>query len=65
MVDASDARRVELANTPASSRGHRLAELGIWYDAYDFFASLAERNPEVERLAVYRDRLAEVVGSAR
>ncbi|MBY0397036.1 MAG: DUF928 domain-containing protein, partial [Thermoleophilia bacterium] len=55
-----DARRATVSSADASSRGNRFAELGLWYDAFDFYASLAEAHPDVERLATYRDRLAEV-----
>lgn len=65
VIDAADARRVEVDEAPASARGHRLAQLGIWYDAYDFFASLAEANPQVEGLAAYRDRLVDLAGADR
>ncbi|MBK7950530.1 MAG: DUF928 domain-containing protein [Deltaproteobacteria bacterium] len=59
----SDARRETLSSADASVRGNRFAELGLWYDAFDFYASLAEAHPEVERIATYRDRLAEVTKS--
>lgn len=59
-----DARRATLSAAEASSRGNRSAELGLWYDAFDFYASLAAAHPEVERLATYRDRLAEVSKTA-
>lgn len=61
---SSDARRETLSSATASARGNKFAELGLWYDAFDFYASLAEAHPEVERLATYRDRLAEVVEQA-
>lgn len=61
---SSDARRETLSSALPSSRGNAFAELGIWYDAFDFYASLAAAHPEVERLATYRDRLADVVEQA-
>ena len=57
---ASDGRRQSVGAADASVRGNKFAELGLWYDAFDFYASLAEAHPEVERLATYRDRLVEV-----
>lgn len=59
----SDARRETVSGADASVRGNKFAELGLWYDAFDFYASLAEAHPEVERIATYRDRLAEVTKS--
>ena len=61
----SDARRQSVGAADAAVRGNKFAELGLWYDAFDFYASLAEAHPEVERLATYRDRLVEVARSAR
>lgn len=55
-----DARRQTVSGADASARGNKFAELGLWYDAFDFYASLAEAHPEVERLATYRDRLVDV-----
>ncbi len=57
---ASDGRRQSVGAADVSARGNKFAELGLWYDAFDFYASLAEAHPEVERLATYRDRLVEV-----
>ncbi len=65
VVDGGDERRSAVREATASARGHRLAELGIWYDAFDFFASLAEANPDAERVAAYRDRLAELARPGR
>jgi hypothetical protein len=61
---SSDARRETLSSALPSSRGNAFAELGIWYDAFDFYASLAAAHPEVERLATYRDQLSDVVEQA-
>lgn len=60
VAGASDARRQSVGAADAAVRGNKFAELGLWYDAFDFYASLAEAHPEVERLAAYRDRLVEV-----
>ena len=60
VAGASDARRQSVGVADAAVRGNKFAELGLWYDAFDFYASLAEAHPEVERLATYRDRLVEV-----
>lgn len=65
VAGASDARRGAVSGADASLRGNKLAELGLWYDAFDFYASLAAAHPEVERLAAYRDRLAEAAGRSR
>jgi len=59
VAGAGDARRQSVSDAAAPARGNKLAELGLWYDAYDFYASLAAAHPEVERLAAYRDRLVE------
>lgn len=60
VAGASDGRRQSVGTADASARGNKFAELGLWYDAFDFYASLAQAHPEVERLATYRDRLVEV-----
>jgi hypothetical protein len=60
VVGPDDDRRVAVAAVEDARRGHLLAELGIWYDAYDFFASLAEAHPEIEALERHRDRLQEL-----
>jgi len=59
----ADARRQTVSSAAAPARGNTLAELGLWYDAFDFYASLAAAHPEVERLAAYRDRLIEAARS--
>lgn len=65
VVGPSDERRETLAQTVASERGHTLARLGIWYDAYDFFATLSKAHPESSLLVRYRDRLGEHAGVRR
>lgn len=60
VAGSSDARRATITREDASARGNKFAELGLWYDAFDFYATLAEAHPEMERLAAYRDRLGEV-----
>lgn len=45
-VETSDVNRSALNAEAPAARGHALAKLGIWYDAFDFFASLAVQNPE-------------------
>jgi len=64
VAGASDARRASVGAADASARGNKFAELGLWYDAFDFYASLAEAHPEVAQLATYRDRLAEIAKQA-
>ncbi len=64
VAGATDGRRETVSSASASARGNKFAELGLWYDAFDFYASLAAAHPEVEQLATYRDRLAEVAKQA-
>jgi hypothetical protein len=59
VLAAEDDRRQAIARAAPHARGHTLAELGIWYDAFDFFAALARQNPDAEWLAEDRDRLVE------
>ena len=63
VVDDSDSRRAEVADTSAPMKGHMLAKLGIWYDAYDFFSVLALAHPEATAVARHRDRLMEIARS--
>ncbi|MAG33375.1 MAG: hypothetical protein CL908_21065, partial [Deltaproteobacteria bacterium] len=65
VIGDSDERRRGIEETAASARGHTLARLGIWYDAYDFFASLAAAHPQIEGLAAHRDRLVEMAAAGR
>jgi hypothetical protein len=60
VVSASDERRGEIQAVEAAQRGHLLAKLGIWYDAYDFFAALCEAHPEIDALVRHRERLMEL-----
>lgn len=64
VAGASDARRASVGAADASARGNKFAELGLWYDAYDFYASLAEAHPDIAQLATYRDQLAEIAKQA-
>lgn len=61
VLPKEDARRSELGTVSGSAKGHRLAELGIWYDAYDFFARLVREHPDQPGLQAYRDGLAQQV----
>ena len=54
-VDAEANAAIESAD-PAEL-GHALARQGYWYDAYDFFAALSERHPDVAALGNHRERL--------
>ena len=52
-----------IADTTApSARGHAYAEAGIWYDAFDAAARLAESNPEKPQLLEHRDSMARRAG---
>jgi len=57
VLPADDSRRAQLDALPAAERGHALSAAGIWYDAYDFFATLAQSHP-TSRAAAHRDALA-------
>lgn len=61
VLSASDDRRDEVAQAPSPMRGHRLAELGVWYDAYDFFSALAVEHPEISAIGRHRDQLTQTV----
>ena len=56
-VPAEDPRAAEVSEVAPAGRGHRFAELGLWYDAYDYFASLAKAHPERASLAERRDQV--------
>lgn len=58
VLPVDDPRRAAIEAAPPEERGHRLAEQGVFYDAYDFFARLARDHPESAARA-HRDRLAE------
>lgn len=64
VIPASDPRRAKASQATPSQRGHTLAELGLWYDAYDFFASLALAHAESGKIAEHRDHLANVADGA-
>jgi hypothetical protein len=63
VVEDSDARRGSVASADSASRGHSLAEQGIWYDAYDFFSTMADEHPEAPAISRHRDSLLEVARS--
>lgn len=65
VIPESDSRRAAAEQTIASERGHTLARLGLWYDAYNFFATLSLAHPDAEPLAQYRDRLVVLARSPR
>ncbi|MEZ4332720.1 MAG: DUF928 domain-containing protein [Myxococcota bacterium] len=45
----------------APALGRWLAERGLWYDAFDYYSTLAAAHPEVARIAADRDRLLAAV----
>jgi hypothetical protein len=63
VVEDADSRRNSVAEAGSPTRGHSLAEQGIWYDAYDFFSVLAVEHPESEAIGRHRDRLIEIARS--
>lgn len=65
VVPESDSRRDAIDEAADGERGHRLSESGIWYDAYDFFASLSLTHPEVASLDRYRRHMIELAKTAR
>jgi hypothetical protein len=62
VVDRDSPLREKAGDERDFTRGHRLASLGLWYDAFDFYATLAERHPSIQRLAQERDRLSVLAG---
>jgi hypothetical protein len=60
VIPESDSRRETAAKTPGSERGHTLARLGLWYDAFDFLATLSLAHPEIEQLVRYREQLVKL-----
>jgi len=60
VVSEADSRRIASRASAAAERGHVLAELGLWYDAYDFFAALSAAHPELASLARHRERMMEL-----
>lgn len=61
VLPESDSRRARVAEAPLPTRGHELAGLGVWYDAFDFFSALAVKHPEVIAIQRDRDRLTQTV----
>lgn len=62
VLDSTDQRRNEAKEASPSERGHVLAKLGIWYDAYDFFASISKSHPEQNALARHHEHLTKTAG---
>jgi hypothetical protein len=62
-ISESDSRRQAVRESPPSERGHTLARLGLWYDAYDFFASISAAHPGFEPVMRHRERLVELAGA--
>lgn len=60
VVPENDTRRTAAAQASPAERGHTLARLGLWYDSYDFFASLAQAHPDRTPLIRNRERMMEV-----
>jgi hypothetical protein len=65
VIPAGDSRREAVEQTAAAERGHTLAKLGLWYDAYDFFAGLSRAHPELAPLAQHRERMMELARVGR
>lgn len=63
VIPGSDTRRQSAEQARGVERGHVLAQLGLWYDAYDFFASLSDVNPGDASILRHRDRMRELVRS--
>ncbi len=63
VLNTDDPRRTEASAASPSERGHTLAKLGVWYDAYDFFATISESHPEVSALTRHREHLAMTAGA--
>ncbi len=47
VVSEDDSRREAIEQVEPAERGHALAELGLWYDAYDFFAGHSRAHTEL------------------
>jgi hypothetical protein len=60
VVSEADSRRDASQASATAEQGHVLARLGLWYDAYDFFAALSAAHPEVDSLARHRERMMEL-----
>jgi len=65
VIPAGDSRRQAIEQTAPAERGHTLARLGLWYDAYDFFAGLSRAHPELAPLAQHRERMMELARVGR
>jgi len=65
VLPENDSRRTAAAQALPAERGHTLARLGLWYDSYDFFASLAQTHPDRAPLIRYRERMMEVARAAQ
>jgi hypothetical protein len=63
VVSEADSRRNAVRSSTTAERGHLLAKLGLWYDAYDFFAALSAAHPEVGSLTRHRERMMELARS--
>jgi hypothetical protein len=57
VVFEDDSRHEAIEQVDPAERGDALAELGLWYDAYDFFAGHSRAHPELTRLEQQRDRM--------
>jgi hypothetical protein len=64
-VADSDPRREIVDQALPTERGHTFARLGLWYDAFDFFASIAAAHPDFEPVARHRERLVELARTKR
>ena len=58
--DSEIVGRVEAAERAA--RGHALAREGVWYDAWDYFSTLARAHPDAAAPRRAQDELAEEAG---
>ncbi len=65
VLPENDLRRRAAAQASPAERGHTLARLGLWYDSYDFFASLAQAYPDRTPLIRYREQMMEVARAVR
>jgi len=61
-VADSDERREIVGRALPTELGHTYARLGLWYDAFDFFASIAAVHPDFEPVTRHRERLVELAG---
>lgn len=63
VLSSDDPRRSEALAASPSERGHALARLGVWYDAYDFFASISKSHPDLSALTRHREHLTKTAGA--